>query len=221
MIFNGIKLLLHPKEAWDRHLAEQSGHAPNLIVAAFTAATLPASVVVLAHLISAQFSFTDHTIAIQRAAIGFVSISIGALVMIPALSLILLRIGNASRIPMTTGNASAAAMALVWSVWICGMVMMLPPLLNLRPEYGEFAWMALAIPAAWRILSKTVGAGLNVSRRWRNKFRLEAMVAFVLLFVTVPVVPPLVMRMLVGVTGQVVYGAPPSVEWPHPPDANW
>ena len=221
MIFNGVKLLLHPKDAWDRLLAEQSSHATNLIAAALTAATIPAAFTVFGHLLSARIGMAENATAIQRAAIGFVSITIGALVMIPALSLIMLRIGTKARIPMTAENASAAAMAMVWATWICGVVMFLPPILNIRPEYGEFAWMALAMPAAWRVLSQTVGLGLNVHRRWRNKFRVETMVAFAVLFVIVPVIPPLIMRMLVGVTGQIVYGAPPALDWPHPPDPNW
>ena len=221
MIFNGIKLLLRPKNAWSRHLADQTSHATNLVAASFTAATIPAAAVVLGHLLSAQLGFTESTTAIQRAAIGFVSVSIGALVMIPALALVLLRIGDSARIPMTAQNASAAAMALVWATWMCGTIMMVPPLLNLRPEYGEFAWIILAIPAAWRVLSQTACGGLNVSRRWRSKFKLEAIVAFAVLFVAVPVVPPLIMRMLVGVTGQIVYGAPPELEWPQPPSPNW
>ncbi|MBN2531013.1 MAG: hypothetical protein JXR76_31795 [Deltaproteobacteria bacterium] len=221
MILNGIKLLIHPKNAWDKYLAEQGGHAPNLIAAAFTAATIPAAFVVTGHLLSARLGYAENTAAIQRAAIGFVSICIGALVMIPALALLLLRIGNAARIDMTAEKASAAAMALVWSTWVCGIVMVVPPLLNLRPEYGEFAWTTISLMVAWRVISQTVGNGLNVSRRWQSRFKVESMLAFAILFISIPVLPPLVMRMLVGVTGQIVYGAPPELEWPHPPTPNW
>ncbi len=221
MIFNGIKLLIHPRQTWERHLSNQSSHATSLAAAAFSAAVLPTTAVVLGHLFSAKLGFTDHTTAIQRAAIGFVSVSIGALVMIPSLALLLLRIGTNARIDMTSEKASAAAMALVWATWICGVIMMLPPLLNLRPELGEFAWYIIGLFAAWRVLSQSVGSGLKVSRRWRNRFQFEALVAFSVLFIAVPILPPLLMRTLVGVTGQVIYGAPPDILWPHPPTPEW
>ncbi|MBN2343359.1 MAG: hypothetical protein JXX29_20810 [Deltaproteobacteria bacterium] len=221
MIFNGVKLIARPRNAWEKLLADQHSHAPQLIAAAFTAATLPAIAAVSGNLASAGLGHASNATAIQRAAIEFVSIAFGALIMIPALSLALLKIGTGARVNMTAQKAAAAAMALVWASWSCGIVLALPPLLNIRPEFGEFAWVLLALVCAYRVLVLTIDSGVSVSRRWRNKFTVEAMVAFTVLFVAVPVVPSLVMRFLVGVTGQVLYGAPPALDWPQPPEPTW
>lgn len=221
MILNGIKLLIRPKDAWEKLLADQGSHAPQLFTAALTAATLPAIVAVAGHLASSYIGYAAHATAIQRAAIGFVAIALGALVMIPALSLALVRIGNNARIPMTPNTASASAMAIVWASWISGIVLAIPPLLNIRPEYGELLWFILAVMCAFRVIRKTINSGVAVHRRWRTKFTIESMIAFIILFFAIPVFPPLLMRFLLGVTGQVVYGAPPELEWPHPPPAAW
>lgn len=221
MILNGLKLLIHPQKAWDRFLADQDSHAPQLIAAAITAATIPAAAVVSGHLLSATLGYAAQATAVQRAAIGFVSVAVGALAMVPALSLVFLKTGTDARVDMTPKKATAAAMAIVWSTWLCGVVLAIPPLLNTRPEYGELAWLTLSIMSAYRVLSQTVCSGITVSRRWRSKFAIESMVAFVILFIAIPVVPPLVMRFLVGVTGQILYGAPPDAFWPHPPAPSW
>ena len=198
MILNGPKLLIHPRAAWASAVGPRSHSAIWLVAAALTAAVLPAAAVVAGHLGSAIFGGEEHATATLRAAIGFMSVAGGALVMAPALTLILLSLSRRSRGVATPGRAGGVAMGLIWPVWTAGSILAVPPLLGLGPEIGEIIWFALVAAIAVRTLRAGAIMSLGIRRRWAGHFILRATLVFTLLFGVVAVTPAMTIRAMLG-----------------------
>jgi hypothetical protein len=191
------------------------------VAAALTAAVLPAAAVVGGHLGAAFLGHIARDIAAQRAAVGLVATVGGALVLAPALALVLMWLTRASRAERGRGREVPAAMGILWPAWTAGVVLAAPPLLDLGPEPGEALWAILAAAAAVRAIRDGAVAGLGVRRRWRTHFTTRATAAFVALFLAVPIAPALVARGLLGISGETIRPAPASLEWPLPPEPDW
>jgi hypothetical protein len=221
VIANGPKLLFSPGRFWPEAVGAGSRSAGWLVAAALTAAMLPAAAVVGGHLGAAALGHIGREVAVQRAAVGLVATVGGALVLAPALALVLMWLTRASRAEHGRGRETATAAGILWPAWTAGLVLALPPLLDLGPEPGEALWTMLAAAAAVRAIRDGAVAGLGVRRRWRAHFSLRASAAFVALFLAVPIAPAFVVRGLLGVSGETTRPAPTALEWPLPPEPKW
>jgi hypothetical protein len=221
MIFNGPRLLLSPKRSWPATVERAPGTALWLIAAAITAAVLPAAGVVGGHLGSAILGYADHATATLRAAVGFIAVAGGALVMAPALTLLLLALSNISRGAGTPRSAETVAMGIIWPVWTTGIVLGVPPLLGVGPEIGEAVWVMVAALVAVRTFRAGNLASLGIRRRWRSHFTTRAILSFVILFILVVVGPAAAVRKLLGAEGEIVPTLPERSPLPLPPIPNW
>jgi hypothetical protein len=221
VIASGPRLLVDPGRYWSRSVGADHRSAGWLVAAALTAAVLPAAAVVASHLGAAALGHIARDVAVQRAAVGLVAAAGGALVLAPALTLVLMWLTRASRVEAGGGRETGAAMGIVWPVWTAGLVLALPPLVDFGPEPGEILWVLLGTAVALRTIRKGVVPHLGVRRRWRTHFTLRLAAAFVVLFVAVPVAPAFVARGLLGVSGETVRSAPVAFDLPLPPDPDW
>ncbi len=222
MIFNGPKLLIRPKRAWSGLVKGRPRTALWLIAAAVTAAVLPAAGVVAGHLGSAVLGYTDHATAALRAAVGFIAVAGGALVIAPALTLLLLWLADISRGEATQNNAETVAMAIIWPVWTAGLVVGIPPLLGGGPEIGEAIWTLLALVIAFRTIhSSELTLFMGIRRRWFGHFTIRAVLSFGLIFVLVVVGPAVMVRSMLGAASEIVPSAPDRVPLPLPPAPEW
>lgn len=221
MILNGPKLLIHPKSAWPSAVGTRPRSAVWLVAAALTAAVLPAAAVVAGHLGSAIFGGEERATATLRAAIGFMSVTGGALVIAPALALVLLSLSKWSRGDASPGMAVAAAMGLVWPAWTAGSVLAFPPLFGLGPEIGEILWFAVVATIAVRTLRAGVLQSLSIRRRWAGHFTLRASVSFILLFGLITIVPAMAVRTMLGAATEIIPALPDRPTLPLPPEPNW
>jgi hypothetical protein len=221
MILNGPKLLIHPRSAWASAVGDRSRSAVWLVVAALTAAVLPAAAVVAGHLGSAIFGWADHATATLRAAIGFMSVAGGVLVVAPAFSLILMSLTRWSRGEATPGRAVAVAMGIVWPAWTAGSVLAVPPLFGLGPEIGELLWLILVAIVSVRTVRAGGLAALAIRRRWAGHFVLRVTVAFVLLFTAVTITPAMAVRAMLGAATEILPALPERPALPLPPAPNW
>jgi len=188
---------------------------------ALTAAILPAAAVVAGHLGSAALGYESRDVAVQRAAVGLVATVGGALVTVPALTLLLMWLSRTSRAENDTALSGPAALGIVWPCWAAGLVLAFPPLLGLGPELGELLWMLIAVVVALRTIRRGAAVGLGIRRRWHWHFALRTVLVFVLLFAVVPLGPALVVRGMMGVAGRATIADPEPLEWPVPPEPEW
>jgi len=221
VIASGPKLLLGPGRWWPQVVGSDPRSAGWLVAAALTAAVLPAAAVVGGHLGAAALGHIARDVAAQRAAVGLVATVGGALVLAPALALVLMWLTRASRAEQGRGRETAGAMGILWPAWTAGLVLAVPPLLDLGPEPGEALWAVLAAAVACRAIRDGAVWGLGVRRRWRTHFTIRATAAFVVLFLAVPIAPAFVARGLLGVSGETIRPAPTTLEWPLPPEPKW
>lgn len=221
MIFNGPKLLVSPSRVWPALVKGESRSAVWLIAAAITAAVLPAVAVVVGHLGSAVLGHTDHATATLRAAVGFVAVAGGALVIAPAMTLLLLWLADLSRGGATQNSAETMAMAIVWPVWTAGLVVGIPPLFGVGPEIGEAVWTCLAFLVALRTVRSGELSFLGIRRRWNRHFTTRAIISFILLFGFIVLGPSIVVRGILGAAGEIIPELPDRVPLPMPPTPNW
>ena len=221
MIFNGFKIGTAPVRFLPPALAGCPRSPSGLIAAALTAVPWPAAAVVGGHLGSAALGSTSPDVAVQRAAVGFVAVVGGALVMAPALALALIRISEGARARGDAESVGPLAMGLVWPSWAAGLVLAVPPLVGLGPEIGEVAWVVVGTALAPRALRAHSRAGTEVRRRWAGPFFARGLVAFALLFAVVPIAPALAVRAALGVEGELVHAAPAEIVWPLPEAPDW
>lgn len=221
MIFNGPRLLISPRRGWAALISEQSRSSGWLVAAAITASVIPAAGVVIGHLGSAMLGHEEKATAILRAAIGFTSVAGGALVMAPALTLMLLVLARWSRGAATTRRAAPVAMGILWPVWTAGVVLTAPPLLGLGPEVGEIVWCLLAIFIAHRLISTAATGELSIRRRWSSHFALRATLMFTVLFVMITLGPAMTVRAMLGAATEILAALPERPPLPLPPTPNW
>ncbi len=221
MILNGPKLLIHPRAAWPSAVGTRSHSAVWLVAAALTAAVLPSAAVVAGHLGSAIFGGEEHATATLRAAIGFIAVAGGALVVAPALTLILLSLTRWSRGDASPGRAGGVAMGLVWPVWTAGSVLAIPPLLGLGPEIGEIVWFSLVAAITVRTLRSGALASLSIRRRWAGHFIARATLVFTLLFGVITLTPAMTVRAMLGAATEIIPDLPDRPALPLPPAPNW
>ena len=221
MIANGPLLFFSPGRYWMR----AAGGAPRdggwLLAAALAAAVLPAAAVVGGHLGAAAIGHIGRDMAVQRAAVGLVCTVGGALVVAPAMSLVLMRLTRASRAEHGRGLETGAAMGMVWPAWAAGAVLAAPPLLGFGPEPGEALWALAAATAAVRAAREGAVPHLGVRRRWRTHFSVRAVGVFLVLFTAIPIAPAFIARGLLGVAGEISHPPPVPLAWPEPPEPNW
>ena len=221
MIFNGPRLLISPKKGWTAVIAGRSRSSIWLMAAALTAAVLPAAAVVGGHLGSAMLGHDEKTTATLRAAIGFTSVAGGALVMAPALTLLLLALARWSRGVTTPRRTAPVAMGILWPAWSAGIILTVPPLMGLGPEIGEILWTLLVVAIAFRALGSTTLEELTIRRRWAGHFVLRSTVSFTLLFIVVTLGPAMIVRAMLGASTEILTALPERAPLPLPPTPNW
>jgi hypothetical protein len=221
VIFNGFKIAVAPARCWGPALAECPRSPSGLLAAALTAVPWPAIAVVGGHLGSVALGFAPPEVAVQRAAVGFVAVVGGALVMAPALALALMRISKSARAPGDAERAGPLAMGLVWPSWAAGLLLAVPPLAGLGPELGEIVWFAVGSALAARALWVHARSGGDVRRRWAAPFFARGLLAFALLFAAVPIAPALAVRAALGVEGELARSEPAPISWPRPEAPDW
>ena len=221
MIADGIKLIVSPQKWWDTCSPEYHFNGGRLITELLMAATLPVTAVVLGHLGSFWLGYTQQIIALQRAAISFLTFTSGAVALGAAMALVLFPIARNANVKTAPEQIVLASLTIVSAGWISGIVQIIPPLLDMNPETGDFLWLLFAELAVFKTLSQGTARGLGVTRRWRMLFLVQTMTAFTLLFILFTIVPLLITRYLTGVTGETFYGPPPITQWPYPPVPNW
>jgi len=221
MIFNGPNFLLRPRVTWQKTVAGSSHNPWWLISASLTAAVWPALAVVAGHLVASALGMEDPKVASLRAAVGFLTVVGGALVIAPALCLIFMwttRIAHEEEDPR---RAISVGMGVVWPVWAAGIILFLPPVLGLGPELGELSWAIVAALLGVRIIKKEAPGALGIRRRWTTRFILHTSLLFVPLFALVTICPATVARGLLGAETPVVRVVPDSPALPLPPPPNW
>jgi hypothetical protein len=168
MILLGPRLLINPENAW--HVVRETAprKAAWLIAAALTAAVWPAVAVVLGHIGSAALGLEEESVATLRAVVGFISAIGGAVVMAPALSLILIWLTGVAHEDISANRAGTVAMCIVWPTWASGMILAVPPLFGLGPELGEIIWVVLASIVALRAIRLESVSALAIRRRWKK-----------------------------------------------------
>ncbi len=218
MILQGPKLLLFPDSALE---APPARVGLWLFAAALTASIWPAAAVVLGHMGSSLLSHAGTEVATARAAVGFVCVVGSAVVAAPALALILWRLGEMAHERPDALAAAKAAMGVVWPAWAAGIVLFLPPLFGMSPLTGELLWAGLAFLAALRAIKRRALAFLGIRRRWATGFFIRSLVAFVIVFGSLSVVPAVAARVMLGATAP---SSPITVEpplLPRPPTPEW
>jgi hypothetical protein len=221
VIFNGPRLLFTPTRVWGETVGLSLRPATWLIAAALTASVWPAASVVAGHLGSAALGHVTFPVAILRAVIGFMAVVGGALVMAPALTLVLLRLTRSARAERSTGQTVPVAMGLLWPAWTAGIILALPPLLGLAPFVGELLWTALVAIVVYRTVASCATDSLAIRRRWRWRFVSTVTPAFVALFFLISVSPALISRAILNLSAPTVYDIPDRPALPLPPESNW
>jgi hypothetical protein len=221
VILNGPKLLLRPLKAWTGAVGSSPRRASWLIAAALTAAVWPGVAVVMGHVGSAALGETDVRTATLRAAIGFLSVVGGALVMAPALTLILHWLTGIAREETTPEETGPVAMGIIWPTWCAGLVLVFPPLLGLGPEFGELVWAALAVALAVQALRRSAVPSLAIRRRWATRFVVHGALAFTLTFAAVSLAPAFGVRSLMGASTTLEPNLPDGPVLPRPPEPDW
>jgi hypothetical protein len=221
LILNGPRLLISPARAWSATVGDRGRRPGWLMAGALTAALLPAAAVVSGHLGAAALGYETREVAVQRAAVGLVATVGGALVMVPALTLLLMWLARTSRAAGGDALSGPTALGIIWPAWAAGVVLAVPPLLDLGPEPGELLWLLIAVVVALRAIRSGAAIGLGIRRRWHWHFALRTALAFVLLFAVVPLGPALIVRGMLGVEGRPTIGDPEPLEWPVPPEPDW
>lgn len=221
MIFNGPNLLLRPRTTWARAVGDSSHNPWWLISASLTAAVWPALAVVAGHLISASFGLVDTKVATMRAAIGFLTVVGGALVIAPAICLVFMWTTRTAHEEENPRKAVSVGMGVIWPVWAAGVFLFLPPLVGLGPEFGELGWALIAIALAVRFIKNEAALELGIRRRWATRFILHTSLAFAMLFALVTIGPATLARDLLGAATPVVKAMPKHLTLPLPPPPNW
>jgi hypothetical protein len=220
LILHGPRLLVSPHRTWST-IVGRDRQAISLIAAAITAAVWPASAVVAGHIGSAALAYEESTIAILRAMVGFMAVVGGSLVMAPALTLALLWTSETSRGTVDSKRAGAVAMGLLWPTWTAGIILVVPPLLDLGPELGEFLWLGLATLVVIRLLNQYACPTLTVRRRWKSRFVLRSTIVYLLLFTITAIAPAMFVRSMLGASSPHVASLPTRPALPLPPEPNW
>ncbi len=221
MILNGPRLLINPNRAWPGTVGDRPRQSTWLIAAALTAAVWPGVAVVGGHIGSAALGHEESSVATLRAAIGFMSVVGGALVMAPALTLILLWLTDAAHEETTPEYTGPVAMGVLWPVWTAGLVLAVPPLLGLGPELGEVTWIILAALVSVRTLRGGAVSALAIRRRWKSRFLVHSTVAFLFAFMIVSVGPAIFVRSMLGAATPIEISLPDRPALPLPPEPNW
>ncbi|MCP4674695.1 MAG: hypothetical protein GY854_04105 [Deltaproteobacteria bacterium] len=221
MIFHGPRLLINPTRAWPGTVGDRPRPSTWLIAAALTAAVWPGVAVVGGHIGSAALGYEESAVATLRAAIGFMSVVGGALVMAPALTLILLWLTDAAHEDTTPDYTGPVAMGVLWPVWTAGLVLAVPPLLGLGPELGEAAWIMLAAFVTARTLRHGAVSALAIRRRWKSRFLVHSTAAFLVAFMIVSIAPAVVVRSILGAATPIEISLPDRPTLPLPPEPNW
>ncbi|MDJ0764459.1 MAG: hypothetical protein QNJ97_15895 [Myxococcota bacterium] len=221
MILHGLKLLLFPKRTWPRAVKSAPKSAGWLVAAALTAAVWPAAAVVAGHLGSALLGLVEMPLAVIRATVGFISVAGSALVMAPALLLLLLTVADAARANVTPSQTGPVAMCILWPTWFVGCVLAVPPLIGLGPEVGEIAWLAIAALVCLGLIRSSAAAALEIRRRWKDRFVVQSTLAFTLAFALVAIAPAMTVRSILGATTSIVPSQVERPALPRPPDPNW
>ncbi len=221
MILNGPRLLIKPDRVWHDTVGTALRPAPWLVAAALTAAVWPAVAVVLGHVGSALVGHEELSVATLRAAIGFISVLGGALVMAPALTLALLWTTNNAHTSTTVSQAGPVAMGLLWPTWTAGIVLAFPPLLGFGPTVGEILWMLLGTLVAFRTIRSGAVSSLRIRRRWRWRFTIRSVLAFVLIFVMTSLGPAVAVRGILNISKPAGFAMPDRPALPRPPDSEW
>lgn len=221
MILNGPRLLVNPSRVWPDAVGVAARPAPWLVAAALTAAVWPAMAVVLGHLGSALIGHEDLSVATLRAAVGFISVLGGALVMAPALTLAFLWTTYNAHETTTPNQTGPVAMGLLWPTWAAGMVLAIPPLLGFGPAVGEIIWTLLAVVIAFRIVRTGAISSLLIRRRWKGRFLSRSVLVFFIAFVLTSVGPAVLVRGMLNVAKPAGFDLPDRPALPMPPDAEW
>lgn len=221
MILHGLRLLVDPSRAWSTEVGAEDRPASWLVAAALTASLAPAVAVVAGHFVSVALGEEEVSLATLRAVVGFTSAVGGILVLAPALSLLILWIAKTSRGSASTGQATSAAMGILWPASLTGVVLCAPPLLGLPPDLGEILWLVLATAIAGRTLRRAVGPALRIRRRWAMAFLLHGTAAFALAFALVAVAPAMLVRNALGDATRVPSLRPEAPALPLPPAPDW
>ncbi len=221
MILHGPRLLINPSKAWSSTVGSSPRRATWLIAAALTAAVWPGVAVVAGHIGSAALGHEEASVATLRAAIGFISVVGGALVMAPAMTLLLLWLTDAAHEYATPNQTGPVAMGILWPTWTAGLVLAVPPLLGLGPEIGEIAWTALAAVVAVRAIQSGAVATLAIRRRWKSKFIAQTSIVFVVAFFIASIGPAASVRTLLGAASPDATDLPERPTMPLPPQPTW
>lgn len=223
MIFNGFRLLLRPKQTWPALVGtdNRGRSALALLAASLTAAVFPAAAVVAGHLGSALLGKESHTTAALRAAVGFAATAGSALVVAPALTLLLLSLSESCKGDATTERAGAVAMGVLWPTWTAGIILAVPPLFGLGPEMGEILWALTAVLIAARLFRTGALSSLHIRRRWATGFSLRASVLFAALFLLTVLGPAMTVRAMLGAATVIPVSLPETEVLPRPPSPNW
>ncbi len=221
MITDGIKIVVNPEKWWSSATIPPSYTVSKMVTDIMAVVVIPVAVVTLGHLASFWLGYADEHVAIQRAAISFLTICAGAFAMVSALSLIFLKFAKNAHSTVSSEKIVAAAVAIVTSVWLLGSFQAIASFAAMNPETGEIIWMVLSFGVAIRIITGGTSEALGITRRWKIKFTLPSIISFALLFVLITIIPAMLMRYLIGVTGHTFYDAPDPVNWPLPLSYNW
>ncbi|MCP4599037.1 MAG: hypothetical protein GY847_00595 [Proteobacteria bacterium] len=221
MILHGPRLLLSPGRSWNAAIGSSPRRAMWLIAAAVTAAVWPAVAVVVGHIGSAVLGHQEATVATLRAAIGFISVLGSALVMAPALTLVLLWSANTAHEYTTPTQTGPVAMGILWPTWTVGLILAVPPLFGQGPELGEIIWAMLAALVAARTFRLCAVPALAIRRRWRWRFITHSTAAFVLVFVLISIGPAIVVRAMLDAATPIEPTMPDRPALPLPPEPNW
>ena len=221
MILNGPRLLVKPDSVWQKTVGMTLRPALWLVAAALTAAVWPAMAVVLGHLGSALIGHEELSVATLRAAVGFISVLGGALVMAPALTLALLWTTDSAHASATPNQTGPVAMGLLWPTWAAGIVLAFPPLLGFGPTVGEIIWTLLVALVAFRTIRVGAISSLVIRRRWRWRFTTQSTVAFVVIFLFTSVGPAILVREILDVSKPAAFTMPDRPALPMPPSPEW
>ena len=221
MIFNGPNFLFRPSKTWAKAIEDNTHDPWWLISASLTAAVWPALAVVAGHLTSSVLGIEEARIAILRAAVGFITVVGGALVIAPAICLVFMWTTRVAHERENPRKAVSVGMGVIWPVWSAGIILFLPPLLGLGPELGEIGWAIVAIALGAHMIKTQAAGALGIRRRWAARFILHTSCAFALLFLAVTVCPAVLARGILGAGTPVVRTVSQRPALPLPPSPNW
>ncbi|MBN2801869.1 MAG: hypothetical protein JXR91_02125 [Deltaproteobacteria bacterium] len=221
MIIEPLKLIIKPEQWWNSKKSVHQYSKGIIATEAIILATLPAIIVTIAHLASYWLGFTDRFTAIERAAISFLTITTGALIISSALNLIFLKLAENAKSCASKEQIVMVTMSLISAIWFAGIFQAIAPISSLNPETGEIIWIVFSILITARLYFSGLPEAMGIERRWKSKFIIPSSISFLLLFVLITILPSLIMRYLMGVTGVTAYPSPDYVDWPVPPPPNW